>query len=230
MKTSPLFRSPVLSKTARLACCGFLAVTAAAHSAVIIDLTAFDDDVEGSVTGPFTDLETGVSASFTTTIITDQLGVAGPTNFLDFASAQKGVNNTNFTLQESWSFELNTNSQFIGIDLSGLANTDIAAIQSNAWIGAVITPGSAAVTFDSVTGTFLLDGTLAGDRFTQANLYGISEIPVITAGTDLRIYSPNGTSFALGADFTWNLVPEPSALALIGLAASLIVTRRSRRA
>lgn len=228
MKTSS---SPLsgISRTLRLACCGFLAFASVAHSAVIIDLTAFDDDVEGSVTGPFTDLVTGVSASFTTTTITDQLGVAGPGNYLDFASAQKGVNNTNFSLQESWTFTLNTDSQFLGIDLSGLANADFAAIQSNAWIGAVITPGSTAVTFNSVTGTFLLDGTLAGDRFTLANLYGISEIPVIAAGTGVRIFSPNETSFALGADFTWNLVPEPSCLALIGLAASLLVARRSRR-
>lgn len=80
-----------------------------------------------------------------------------------------------------------------------------------------------------MTGTLLLDGTLSGNRFTLANLYGTSEIPVITAGTDVRVFSPNGTSFGLGSDFTWNLVPKPSALALIGLAASLIVTRRARR-
>lgn len=216
------------AKILRFAALASMAVLSSAHSAVVIDLTAFAGDIEGSVTGPFTDSTTGQSASFATTIITNQSGISGGSNYLDFAGTQKGINNTNISGNESWTFSLSNASQFVGIDWSGLADASLAAVQSSAWIGATITPGSTAVTFNSSTGTFYFNGTLPGDRFDLEDIYGTGSIPTIAAGTGIRIFSPNGDAFALGADFTWNVVPEPSAFALAGLAAAALFSCRKR--
>lgn len=230
--TTPSFYLPKRAVACCVALATFLSLPAA-QSAVLIDMSAssadFNGDVAGSTAGPYTDGATGVSGTITTVQVTNTAGVAGSS--LVFAGSQSGIDNIGISLQESWTFEWNTNSQLLQIDFSAMGTGLVAAIQSDAWIGASITPGSVNVSFDSLTGTFQFNGDQAGDGFSTANMYGVSAIPVISAGTDIRLFSSSGGGFSIGQGFTWNLlaVPEPSTYALLLGGTGFLYFLRRRR-
>lgn len=212
----------------------FLGLTQAAQSAVVISLATnsadFDDDVAGSTAGPYTDAVTAVTGTITTTQVTDTTGVAGDS--LNFGGSQSGIGvNTSISLLESWSFTWDVATQLTAIDFSALNAGLNAQIQSNAWIGASITPGSANVSFSSVTGTFQFNGSQSGDGFNLAEMYGTSTIPIINPGTTLTISSVSGDGFSIGTGFTWNLlaVPEPNAIALLLGATGMFLGLRRRK-
>lgn len=204
-----------------------------ADAAVVISMVdsrlAFHDKKAGDTSGPFLDAESGVSGTITTTRVTDSAGNPGASVFIDTNGSQTGVNNTQISGQESWSFQWDVDTQLLHIDYSSLNGTGVAAIQSDAWIGLAITPGTTSAHFDSVTGTFTLDGDLPGDTFTQSHLYGTGDVPVIPGGTEITLFSATGDSYAIGAGFTWALIPEPATLSVIVGAAGAMLMRPRRR-
>jgi hypothetical protein len=139
-----------------------------------------------------------------------------------------------FDSGESWTFTWSQNYQFVGIDLVDYNATDgdfSFSVQSPELIGASITPGSANVVFNSVTGTFTFDADTAADDFTASDLYGVGTIPTIHNTRSLTFAytstDPNGASVT---DMSFNLlIPEPSSVALLSFGA-LILLRRKRSA
>lgn len=204
-----------------------------ADAAVVISMSdarlEFLDKEAGDTSGPFLDADSGVSGIITTTRVTDSTGNPGAKVFVDANGSQTGVNNSSISGQESWSFKWNVDAQLLYIDYSALNGTGVAGIQSDGWIGASITPGTASVHFDSDTGTFTLDGDLPGDTFTQSHLYGTGEVPVIPSGTEITFFSATGDSYAIGVGFNWALTPEPATLSLLAGAAGAMLMRPRRR-
>lgn len=209
---------------------GALALPAGlADGAAVISLSThyphFDDDQAGATAGPFLDPDTGVWGTITTTQILDSSGNPGGT--LDFRDTQSGINNTSISGAERWTFKWNVDTQFLRIDFSSVADAALVGIQSDAWIDADITPGVSAVSFDKTTGTFTMDGTLSGDTLSPDRWWGNSVIPVIPAGTEISIFSPNGDSFSIGAGFTFALlVPEPASTAMLAMGLAPLALRR----
>lgn len=200
-------------------------------ASVIIDFGDFDTDVAGSVSPLYLDADTGNSGNITTIEVTDTDGTPGAT--IDASGSQRGIDNSNITEDESWTFSWNVDTRFLGIDWSGIGNGEFAGVQSDAWIGASITPGSANASFDSITGTFTLGNGESGDRFTEEDLFGTSTIPVISAGTGITIFNANfdTNAIAIGTDSTWELltaIPEPGSISLLAAGLVLIATRRGR--
>ncbi len=225
-------RSGIWSACAAVAM-GILAMTGPVQGAADVRFSAnrdlFHEHAAGDTAGPFLDTESGFAGTITTLSVTDSAGSPGAQIRVAADGSQTGVNNQLFDGLESWTFSWNVGSQLLEIDYSGMNSEGIFGIQSDAWIGADIQPGSTLVTFDPVTGTFSLWDGNPGDTYTQANLYGSSEVPLIPAGTGIRIYSISGHSFAIGSGFTFALVPEPATLSLLsGIAGALLMRPRRR--
>lgn len=204
-----------------------------ADAAVVISMVdsrlEFHEKGAGDTSGPFLDVDSGVSGTITTTRVTDSTGNPGAKVIVDVNGSQTGVTNTSITAQESWSFTWNVDAQLLQIDYSALSGTGVAGIQSDAWIGASITPGTTSAHFDSNTGTFTLDGDLPADTFTQSHLYGTGEVPVIPSGTEITLFSATGATYSIGGGFNWALTPEPATLSLLAGAAGAMLMRPRRR-
>jgi hypothetical protein len=196
---------------------------------------SFDGNVAGSTAGPFLDSATSVSGTITTTSVmpggslvnttSGQLGVNAP-GTLDTADS--------FDNGESWSFKWNVDSQFAGIDFGNYstATENLGfSVQSSAWIGLGISPGSTNVLFSSATGAFTFRDGTASDIFTVTDLYGAGSVPTVLAGTDILIsYTAGSTDNAVIQGMSFNLpVPEPTSITLLSLVGILIVGHRKLR-
>ncbi len=192
----------------------------------------FDDDSAGGTAGPFTDPVPPGQGTITTTAV-------APSGVVNTTAGQLGINAVGadtadrFDDGESWSFSWDVNSQFAEIDfgLYSTAAEDLAfSVQSAAWVGLSITPGSANVIFSSGTGTFTFDDGTASDIFTSTDLYGVGAIPTIGAGTSITIaYAPGAAETAALESMSFNLfAPEPSTAAMLTLGGVLAYWRRRR--
>lgn len=204
-----------------LAAGAFCTTANAAYVHTFADGDAFDNDTAGSTAGPFTDPVSGQSGTVTSVSF-------GSGTFWASGGSQSGVNNSSLSGTEEWVIEWDKPTQFVSIDLSALSPGLNASVQSDAWIGASITPGDATnVSFNSATGTFSLDGNETGDAFDQSELYGTSAIPIIAAGTNVRFFTATASSYSFQAMGFNILVPEPASLSLLSLGA-LALRRRKR--
>jgi len=194
---------------------------------------SFDGDVAGSTAGPFLDSASGVNGTITTT------GVVPGGSLVNTTSGQLGVNAPgtadtadSFDNGESWSFKWDYNSQFAGIDFGNYSTTTENlgfSVQSSAWIGLGIIPGSTNVIFNSVTGAFTFRDGTASDIFTATDLYDGGTVPTVSAGTDILIsYTAGTTDNAVIQGMSFNLiaVPEPGSVVLLSLVGILIAGHR----
>lgn len=208
-----------------------VAMHASAHAAFDLSFTngdAFDGHTDGSTAGPFTDLDTGVAATFRTVDIENgtSWNSAGSQNGI----IGNGTNSTQIDGGEAWVFEWDKASKFLFIDMSALAGGFNAAIQSDAWIGAVIVAGDDThVAFDSTTGTFSFNGNESGDGFDATEMYGSSTIPLVPAGTNYRLFTLNNSGYAIGTGFTFEFIPEPATIGLTVVGFALMGRRRRHR-
>ena len=226
-------RSRFVSSLALLLGCTF-GISSSAHGAfsfVFVESGPFDGDTAApgnNTAGPFLDTATGVSATLTTTALTagtvlnEQGGLLG--------SGTDTIGADGFGADEFWSFTFDAPSQLTAIDLSSYGVDDSLFIQSPAFVGAAITPGTTKVTLTSSTGTFTFKADVAGDAFGATSFYGTSTIPQIPAGTNINVTvgSTGGASFQ---GLTFNLiatVPEPGTLTLLAAGALLALRRRAQ--
>lgn len=202
---------------------------------MFLNSDSFDGDVAGGTAGPFLDPASGVSGTITTT------GITPGGSLVNTTSGQLGINAPgtgdtadSFDNGESWSFKWDFDSQFAAIDFGNYSTTteNLAfSVQSSAWIGLGVIPGSANVVFNSATGAFTFKDGTASDIFTVTDLYGAGSVPTVLAGTDILIsYTAGSTDNAVIQGLSFNLVPvpEPSPLAfvLLGSAALWFHLRR----
>jgi hypothetical protein len=197
---------------------------------------SFDGDVAGGTAGPFLDSASAVSGMITTT------GVTPGGSLVNTTSGQLGINAPgtgdtadSFDNGESWSFKWDHDSQFAGIDFGNYSTTteNLAfSVQSSAWIGLGVIPGSANVVFNSATGAFTFNDGTASDIFTATDLYGAGSVPTVLAGTGILIsYTAGSTDNAVIQGMSFNLiaVPEPGSVMLLSLGGILITGHRKLR-
>jgi hypothetical protein len=196
---------------------------------MFLNSDSFDGDVAGGTAGPFLDSASSVSGTITTT------GVVPGGSLVNTTSGQLGVNAPgtldtadSFDNGESWSFKWDVDSQFAGIDFGNYSTTteNLAfSVQSSAWIGLGIIPGSTNVIFSSATGAFTFKDGTASDIFTATDLYDGGTVPTVLAGTDILIsYTAGSTDNAViqGMSFNLTAVPEPGSVMLLSLGGILI--------
>ena len=198
---------------------------------------SFDGDVAGSVAGPFVDLTSLVSGMITTASVVPGGSLVNTTpGRLGVDAPGTGDTANSFDNLESWVFFWDCNSQFAGINFGDYSTTSENmgfSVQSSAWVGLSISPGSANVVFNSATGAFSFNDSAASDVFTAASLYGTGPIPTVSAGTAITIgYIAGTTDNAYLQRMTFNLsaVPEPSTLAMVGLGGLVMLALRRKNA
>ena len=139
-----------------------------------------------------------------------------------------GITNDRFgATNQRWIFSFDQTLSFDGIQLiDEVSNTsrDSMYITSSAWIGNTVTNGSN-WTFNSVTGTIT-----TGDVPYSSTAYDFtaSGLADITSGTSITIGFAGGNGGTGLESFTVSPIPEPGAVALIGLAAMPLLIRRRR--
>lgn len=216
----------------------FSSVGNASATAAIMFLNSdsFDGDVAGGIAGPFLDSASGISGTITTT------GVMPGGSLVNTTSGQLGINAPgtgdtadSFDNGESWSFRWDYNSQLAALDFGNYstATEDLGfSVQSSAWIGLGVIPGSANVVFNNATGAFTFKDGTASDIFTVTDLYGAGPVPTVLAGTDILIsYTAGSTDNAVIQGMSFNLiaVPEPTPVTMLSLGGILIAGHRKLR-
>lgn len=203
---------------------------------MFLNSDSFDGDGIGGTAGPFLDPASGISGTITTT------GIMPGGSLVNTTSGQLGINApgtgdtaNSFDNGESWSFVWDYDSQFAGIDFGNYstATENLAfSVQSSAWIGLGIIPGSVNVVFNNATGAFTFADGTASDIFTAMDLYGAGSVPTVSAGTDILIsYTAGSTDNAVIQGMSFNLIaiPEPISVTLLSFGALLIAGRRKLR-
>jgi hypothetical protein len=192
-----------------------------------VDGGPFDNDGAGDDTTPFVLLDPATGD--TGVITTNAVGGTGDLNENATSLGVQGTTNDRFDPTEFWTFEWDQGSEFAHIDF-GLYSTageqNGFTVQSAAFVGQSITPGSANVTFNSTTGTFTFANGTASDVFNTAALYGAGPIPRIPTGTDVTIaYNAGVGEQAIIEQIGFN-IPEPSSAILLAAGACMLIRRR----
>lgn len=194
----------------------------------------------------YSDSMTGVTGMLTTRTFTNTSGAVDHSATLNPNSGSLGINSTGsdsasaFDHQESWTFDWDVESSFLGIDLGSFtgAQNETFTIRSSDWIGlSGVAPGDpGSVTYHSATGAFMLTDNGTADVFDLLALTGGGVNLDVSAGTDITIGYRNlapMTQSAVVQSLTFSLsataVPEPSSFALISVLAIFGMTRRRLR-
>jgi hypothetical protein len=201
-----------------------------------------DMDVDG--TALFTDPASSVTGTLTTRSLTGIDGIAITTSGQGISINENsnviGVNSPGtdtsdrFDNNEAWGFDWNVNAEFVGIDLQlfTAADAESFTLQAASWIGLGVTPGSGSVSFNNGAGSFTLTDNGSADIFDLAALSGGVTLP-LPAGTVFNIGYNNtalvGTGNSSITAIEFNLIPEPSSFALLGLGAVLLIRVRKVR-
>lgn len=216
------------------ACC----LTTVAHADLMItfaDGDSFEGDTTGSMAGPFLDAATGTVGNITTLAVGPAGAVLNPNaGTLGINAVGSGDTAGAFDDEELWAFSWDVDSQFTGIDFV-LGDDETFAIGAADWIGLTLTPGSSAVSFDSLTGTFTISNGHTLDDFDLDDLTGGVALDVL-AGSFISIgFETTGAAgnSAVISDISFALpaaVPEPGSMALCLCGAGVVVLRRRKRA
>lgn len=182
------------------------------------NLGEFDGDGAGHSAGPFLDPDTGVLATLTT------IATAG--GAINEVADGLGIGDTMFDTGESWTFSWNVGTFWEAIDFDRLTDLESMTVQSAAFIGLVLTPGSPGVAFDSITGTFTF--TTDGPDFFEIDDISGGALLFVAANTEITIAAGPGTSSDVSR-LQFGAVPEPSSLMLLGLGAFSLAAVRRRR-
>lgn len=202
------------------------------------------DDHDIASTESLIDPSSGVMGVFTTTRIIDFMGAvrttAGSGDFLNtVANGNIGINSdasgeasaSRFENNEAWGFMVDTPIEFVGIDMAAFTTADSEAfvLQSDDWIGLGVTPGHAAVVYNSAAGSFTLSDKDASDVFDLNDLTGGVTLGV-SANTEILISYVATDAGQEGTfdSFSVNLVPEPSGVLLLGVGGLVGLMRRRR--
>jgi len=246
-------RTNKITNLAALALTGGLLWAGSAEAAVIIAASGGDkswsswvDDQVGDSSTDITDATPDPDVVFqltTQSLVTIGSGTAKLDRtgggFLGITNNAED-NSSRFEAGESWTFDTDDTAirilriQFTGGSGAGFNGGDTATLQSEAWIGASVTPDSSNVTFDSITGTFTLVNGESGENYDLQDLWGAaateSDALGIATGVDVVLSHP-GTSTGDGwrlseLELATFVIPEPTSLALLGLGSLFVAGRR----
>ena len=209
----------------------WICVPALGHAGVIDfditnDLPHFSGDGINQMAGPFN--IDGYFGTITTS------GLVGGTELGFDGAVGLGVGDGDFDFGDAWAFRWDIDVLLKGVTVLNLNSGNEVTLQSDDWIALGVDPNpSPFVSFDSLTGTYTLNGSQSGDDWAINDFVAGSGIDLlVTAGTDITF-----TNITIGEDnlelrslsFASFTVPEPATWLYCATAGLIGVCRRRIR-